>query len=272
MDPDTRNQIYSEEGVDVPDSGAQCFEQPLNERIRSFLRLEHLFALLRYHEGDESVWGRRAAMSALLDILTILARHDLRNEVGKALSSYHAQLKRLSSREDIDIEHLDSVLANLDNLGREIQNIPPQFASYQLRDNELLNNLNNRHAIPGGTCGFDMPSYQHWLSRSQHKIQRDIAHWCRHVVPLENAINSLLQMLREGTEPEFHEARQGVLVHQTQSGTQLIRVLTDNVHVYPEISTGRHRTTVRFMEYHDSDLSVRQCRSSVAFRMACCHL
>lgn len=259
-------------GVEVPESGSQCYEQPLNERMRTFLRLEHLLARLRYHESDDNIWGRRAAMAALLDILTILARHDLRTEVSKALGNYYAQLKRLSAREDIDSKHLDEVLSRLDTLGREIQEIPVQFASYQLRDNELLNNLNNRHAIPGGTCGFDLPSYQHWLSRDEHKIRRDMAHWCRQIVPLESAINTLLQMLRDGTEPQQQEARDGVLVHQTQPGTQLIRVLTDSAHVYPEISTGRHRTTVRFMEYHDSDLSVRQCRSTVVFRMACCRL
>lgn len=268
----TSSQFQSETGADVADSAAQCFEQPLNERIRTFLRLEHLLSQLRYHESDESGWGRRAAMSTLLDILTILSRHDLRNEVNKALGSYRTQLKRLSSRDDIDTQYLDNVLSNLDSLAREIHAIPPQFASYQLRDNELLNNLSNRHGIPGGTCGFDMPSYQHWLTRSQHKVQRDMAHWCRRIVPLENAIGSLLQMLRDGTQPERHEARKGVLVHQTQPGTQLIRVLTDNARVYPEISTGRHRTTVRFMEYCDSDLSVRQCQSTVVFSMACCVL
>lgn len=256
----------------MPDSGARCFEQPLNERTRTLLRLEHLLACLRYHEQDESIWGRRATMSALLDILATMSRHDLRTEVSKVLGNYYARLSRLASRDDIDTEQLDEILANLDDMGRRIQSIPPQFASYQLRDNGLLNNLNNRHGIPGGTCGFDIPSYQHWLSRSEHEIKRDMAHWCRHIEPLENAINTLLQMLRDGAVPESCEAREGVLVHQPHAGTQLIRVLTDNTNVYPEISTGRHRTTVRFMEYHDSDPGVQQCRSTIAFRMACCQL
>lgn len=255
----------------MADSGIQCFEQPLNERIRTFLRLEHLLARLRYHQRDESVWDRRATMTALLDILTIMARHDLRTEVSKALGAYYAQLKRLSRHEGVDAAQLNELLANLDTLGRDLQRIPPQFASYQLRDNELLNSLNNRHAIPGGSCGFDIPSYQHWLARDAAAIKRDMDHWCQHIAPLENAITTLLQLLRDATVPQPHEATDGVLVHQTETGTQLIRVLVENA-VYPEISAGRHRATIRFMEYDDSDLRVRQCRHTVAFQMACCRL
>lgn len=256
----------------MPDSGTFCFEQPLNERIRTFLRLEFLLARLRYHEHDTSVWGRHATMDALLDILTIMAHHNLCTEVSKALGACYARLERLRTHEAVDGAELQNVLARLDTLGQGMQRIPPQFAAVQLRDNELLNSLNNRHAIPGGSCGFDIPSYQHWLSRRATEFARDIDHWCRHIVPIENAVNTLLQLLRDGTEATPHDARKGVLVYRSDAGTQLIRVFVDHDRVYPEISAGRHRATVRFMEYYDRDLNVRQCRDTIAFRMACCQL
>ena len=90
------------ETLPVADDGAFCFEQPLNERIRTFLRLEHLLARLRYHEADESVWGRRAAMGALLDILNVMSRHDIRTEVSKELGQRYAGLERLAERDDVD--------------------------------------------------------------------------------------------------------------------------------------------------------------------------
>ena len=259
----------------MPDSGANyCYEQPLNERIRTFLRLEFLLSRLRYHQDDESVWGRRAAINGLLDILTVLSRHDLRTEVSKALGAYYAHLNQLAHRDDVDADQLTRILQRLDNLGRDIQRVSPHFASYQLRDNELLNSLNNRHVIPGGTCGFDIPAYQHWLNRNETQLDRQIKQWCQHIAPFETAITSLLQLLRDGTEPVRHEAREGVLVHQTEAGTQLIRVLLDNNRVYPEISAGRHRATVRFMEYDNADnsLHVRQCRTRITFQLACCRL
>lgn len=257
----------------MPNSGVHYrYEQPLNERIRTFLRLEHLLTRLRYHERDESHWGRRATMTALLDVLTILARHDLRTEISKTLGTYYAQLNRLTQREDVDTAQLSQVLGRLDNLGQDIQRVSPQFASYLLRDDELLNSLNNRNAIPGGTCEFDIPSYQHWLYHDETSVNKRISYWCERIAPFENAIITLLQLLRDSARQSEHEAPEGVLVHQMEPGTHLIRVLLDNNKVYPEISAGRHRATIRFMEYNGSDLRVRQCRRQVIFKMACCRL
>jgi hypothetical protein len=45
------------------------FEQPLNERMRTFLRLDFLYSQALYHNEMQSQWGSRAAMGSLLDIL-----------------------------------------------------------------------------------------------------------------------------------------------------------------------------------------------------------
>ncbi len=50
----------------------------------------------------------------------------------------------------------------------------------------------------------------------------------------------------------------------------MIRVLLDDPSVFPEISGGRHRATVRFMRYQDSQMHLRQTENSIVFRMACC--
>ncbi len=254
----------------MADEGVFCFEQPLNERIRTFLRLEHLIVRLRYHEADTSVWGRRAAMDALLDILNVMSRYDTRGEVSKELGLRYAALERLADREDVDGQALSRVLNELDELGRDMQRMPPQFASYQIRDNELLNSLNNRMPIPGGSCSFDLPAYQHWLSQGAHRIEADMQAWCRRIELFEKAIGTVLRLLRESTTPQPATAEAGVLVHNTEGGTQMIRVVLDDASVYPEISAGRHRATIRFMQHSDGQLHVRQTQSPIHFRMACC--
>lgn len=250
-----------------------CYEQPLNERTRTFLRLEHLFKQLDHHEQDRSAWGRRAALAVLLDILTILSRHDLRTEVGKELAEQHTTLTRLQNHSGVDHARLDRVLAELAALGREIQGIPPQFASYMIRDNDLLNSISNRSAIPGGTCGFDLPGYQHWLARPAEEQTEYLARWCRPLTPFQQSIDLILRLVRDSAEAEDHVAEGGVLVHNTDSDAQLIRVLVpERERVYPEISAGRHRSTVRFMEQYSDELRVRQTDRDIPFRMACCHL
>ena len=59
------------------------YEQPLNERMRTFLRLDFLYSQTMYHEERPDQWSTRAAMSSLLEILAITARGDIRSEVLK---------------------------------------------------------------------------------------------------------------------------------------------------------------------------------------------
>jgi len=259
--------------VSVAVDDEYCFEQPLNERIRTFLRLEHLTARLRYHREQptgDSAWGRRATMDALLDVLNVMSRHDIRGEVSKELALRQASLQRLANRDDVDVAALEGVLTDISHISREMAAIAPQFASYLLRDNELLNSLNNRHAIPGGTCSFDLPTYHHWLNHAGARVADDIARWCQRIEPVERGVAFLLRLLRGSADTHTQTAHNGVLVHNTEVGTQMIRVFIDNNSVYPEISAGRHRATVRFMTYQDADLHAGQAQTSITFRMACC--
>lgn len=251
-----------------------CYEQPLNERTRTFLRLEHLFTRMLHHERDASEWGRRAALTALIDILTVMSRHDLRTEVGKELAGQHGTLSRLQNHSGIDHEQLERVLSDLSALGREIQAIPPQFASYMMRDNDLLNGINNRSAIPGGTCGFDVPAYHYWLALPEEKQNRQLQQWGTQLRPFREAIELILKLIRDSAELQDHVAKGGVLVHgNTESDAQLIRVLVSGrERVYPEISAGRHRSTVRFMEQYGDGLHTRQVERDIPFRMACCRI
>jgi cell division protein ZapD len=237
------------------------------------LRLEHLFAQSEHHLADTSKWGRRAVLATMLDIFIILSRHDLRTEVAKELAAQHHTLSRLQNHSGIDHSRLDNILQELHTLGQAMQNIPPQFASYQIRDNELLNSINNRSAIPGGTCGFDLPSFQHWLDREMDAQNDNVNQWFRNLEPFRVAINLVLRLVRESADPAEHMAHGGVLVHNTENDTQLIRVLVaTGERVYPEISAGRHRSTIRFMEQTGAQLRVSQTGRDIPFKMACCKL
>jgi cell division protein ZapD len=59
------------------------YEQPLNERMRTFLRLDFLYQQALFHEEREDAWSTRAAVGSLLEILAITARGDVRSEVLK---------------------------------------------------------------------------------------------------------------------------------------------------------------------------------------------
>ena len=93
-----------------------AFEQPLNERIRTFLRLETLFAQHAHHAEDDSEWGLRASLHRLLDIYSLVSRSDFKGEVVKELSDQYKQLKQLSDAAGVDQSRLQQTLQEIDSV------------------------------------------------------------------------------------------------------------------------------------------------------------
>ena len=71
-----------------PDLAPVIYEQPLNERMRTFLRLEFLYTQATYHSELPNPWSARAAVASLLEILAITARGDSRSDVLKELERH----------------------------------------------------------------------------------------------------------------------------------------------------------------------------------------
>ncbi len=249
------------------------FEQPLTERIRTFLRLEYLFALHGHHRKDRTLFGIRATLSALLDTLVVLSRSDLKNDILKELTDQHTQLTRIAARPGIDKSRLDELLEEITGVQNGLQRLATQFAGSLLRESDFLNGILNRSGIPGGTCGFDLPHFHHWLSQPFERTRRDLDAWYADIKPFEEAINLYLKMLRSVVEPEAFEARGGMYMSNPPGACQLIRVLVaQDTGVYPEISAGKHRFTVRFMNARDPSVRAQQATADIPFQLQYCAL
>lgn len=250
-----------------------AFEQPLNERIRTFLRLETLFAQHAHHAEDDSEWGLRASLHRLLDIYSLVSRSDFKGEVVKELSDQYKQLKQLSDAAGVDQSRLQQTLQEIDSVINALNALSSQLAQQQLRDNEFLVSILNRAAIPGGTCGFDLPLLHHWLAMPEQRARRDLEAWFADLVPFERAITLYLQLLRSSTVAKDCTAQQGVYVYTPERAFSLVRVLVarDGI-VYPEISAGRHRFSIRFMECSDVNQRPQSSEADIPFRLQCCEL
>ena len=134
------------------------FEQPLNERMRTFLRLDFLYNQALYHNEMASQWGSRAAMASLIDILAIMTRGDVRSEVLKELEGQLTSLNEFQSKPGVDAQRLKILMSNLLRLRADLMGAGSAFLQ-PLRDSEFLNSVKHRSAIPGGTCEFDLPDY-----------------------------------------------------------------------------------------------------------------
>jgi cell division protein ZapD len=250
-----------------------AFEHPLSERIRFLLRLEFLFAQYEHQGSDASCWGLRASLHTLLDILTVMGRSDLRTELLKEILEQQARLTRLSKRPEVNLERLGEVLKELGGAAGDLQGMSSSHPAMVLRENEYLFAILNRSSIPGGACGFDLPAYHRWLARPAQQSRGDLQGWFSCLRPLQRAINLYLRLLRDSAEPTSHTAEGGVFLHVPQGAYQLVRVLVpESADVYPEISAGKHRVSVRFMQLGNVNTRNMQIGGSVAFRLQCCLL
>ena len=250
-----------------------AYEAPLNERIRTFLRLEYLFRQFAHFRQDRSRHGMRTMLHILIDVLTLLSKSDYKTEILKELGEQHAGLSRLASRDGVDPASLAQVLGELEQAIDAMQNLATQFVGTALRDNEFLLSVQNRFTLPGGTCSFDAPALHHWLSRPMADVQRSLDQWFADLSPFDQCIGLYLRLLRQSTEPTVELARTGMFVYTPDSAYLLVRVLVDpKLDVYPEISAGRHRFSVRFMQQRDINQSARQAAMDITFRLHCCLL
>jgi cell division protein ZapD len=248
------------------------YEQPLSERMRTFLRLEALYQQFLFHVGETSPWGTRAVVASMLDIITILNRGDVRNDVLKELDRQLYVFDRYQNVATVDAVRLKTVLVNLRQLRDELVAVGSQYLQ-PLRESEFLSAIKHRSAIPGGACEFDLPEYSHWLRRPYADRVADIERWMSTVKPLCNSMAELLWLVRESAPPTQQVAVNGVYHHvlSKESSAGMLRVgLPPGTVLYPEISGSHHRFTMRFMQWSDSQTRPVQITRDVRFQLTVC--
>lgn len=248
------------------------YEQPLNERIRTFLRLEYLFKQASYHLSRESEWDSRATLNCILEILDIFGNTNLKSETLKELERHSANLKRHEQNPDIDHAQLGSLLENIHARMEGMHQVNGQIAN-DLKASEFLVSVRKRSAIPGGTCDFDIPAFHYWLKQPAKIRTRDLAHWLGNFDAIGQAIQLILKLTRESAAMKMTLASGGVYQRTLDPNRpcQLVRIaLSPDAPYFAELSGGRHRFTARFMEFSTADERARQTGKDVEFELACC--
>jgi len=251
---------------------ATYYEQPVSERMRTFMRLEFLYQQLLYNSEHESDWATRATISSLLEIMAILSRGDVRSEVYKEIDLQLKVLQRFQSQPGVDTRRLDSLVRNLIDSRAELGSVGTSFLQ-PLKASEFLSAIKNRSAIPGGTCEFDLPEYSHWLRQSFARRSEDMEVWISAIRPLCDAVTEVLWLIRQSAQAADKLAINGMYQHSMQKDAQcrLLRVcLLQDSALYPEISGSQHRFTVRFLEWSTLESRAVQTGHDVPFQLSIC--
>ena len=248
------------------------YEQPLNERMRSFLRLEHLFRLSDTTINGTSSWDNRATLNTLFEIHNLLGRSDLKTEILKELDRHINNLTQLMENPNVDHQRLDHVLLALDSLSSKIFSNNNPFG-HELKQNEFLNAIRQRVNVPGGTCEMDLPLFHHWLQQPDEIRTQALNQWFSGFENLRQAVELVLRLIRDSAIPKKQMAETGFYQRNLDSANpcQILRIaLPADASYYPEISAGKHRFTIRFMNQESQLDRPKQIKQDIEFELACC--
>jgi cell division protein ZapD len=248
------------------------YEQPLNERIRTFLRLEKLFAQFSFHVKHGSVWDNPIAIDAITDMLSFSTRSDIKLEVLKELERQHSRLERLTKRPQIDQGQLTSLLDKQTALVSRLKSNTGQLGQ-ETQSAELLNAVRQKNSVPGPICDFDLPAFHYWLTRPESTRREQLQQWFSPFTVLEEAITLILDVLRNSIDDTDETAVKGFFqkVIDTNQAVQLLHISVPATHnCYPEISAGKHRFSVRFMVNPNPYTRPEQFTEDVMFRLKIC--
>lgn len=248
------------------------YEQPLNERIRTFLRLEFLFLRLDTALTSTSELKNREAIDCLLSILSVFERSDLKSEIIKELERLISTLSALENSPGVDKAALEDLLTSLDHILDSLY-ANKSAIGQKLRDNDFLYSIRQRSSIPGGTCDFDLPSYHYWLQHTSDETRKQqLLTWFEPFSSVRSAIDITLKLIRQSTGFTPITAEAGFYQHSLDSSqaNQLIRVKVPRTsEFYPEISGGKHRFTIRLMRF-DIKQRAQQIEEDIALALSCC--
>jgi cell division protein ZapD len=250
-------------------AGLLCFEQPLTERMRTFLRIEFLYEQARFHMDGTGDFDARATVTSILEILAILGRGDVRAEVLKDLERHTERLSQYRRTPGVDADRLDDLLQTLGQRKSLLTQVGSQFL-LPIRECDFLSAIKHRSAIPGGTCSFDLPDYNFWLNLPRDVRIRQLKAWLQMLAPLCDAVANLLWFAREAGEPMQCTADAGFYQANLDRNVQLNLIqlrFNRGAGVFPEISAGKHRLTVRFVEWKGVDERPIQTAQQVDFEL-----
>jgi cell division protein ZapD len=248
------------------------YEYPLNERIRTLLRLEDLFARFDHFAVQSAALDHHVALTTLFEILEVASRADLKSDLLQELERQRQTLIAFRDNPAVSADALGQVLTAIDEASQQL-NATAGKTGQHLRDNEWLMSIRSRAIIAGGTCEFDLPSYHAWLNRTQEARQRDIGNWVTPFRPLRDSLDIVLKLLRESAQRSIATTQQGSY-QQTLGGKayQMLQIRVDpELGAIPEISANKYMLWIRFTS-HGGDHRPRPFEGNVEFELGLCNL
>ncbi len=247
------------------------YEYPFNESIRTMLRLEHLFDRLGQLIERDAPVDHHHALATIFEIMDVGSRADLKSDLLKELEKHRLQLIGYRGNPSISEATLEGVISRIDGAFARLNQVAGK-AGAALTANEWLMSIRSRISIPGGTCEFDLPAYYAWQQLDAKRRRADLLQWVGSLMPLAEALQVLLGVLRDSGSPQQVVAVGGQYSQSLPAGRvyRLMRVRLDSsLQLVPEISGHRLMALVRLMR-QEPDGRLRASEADTSFELTLC--
>jgi len=249
-----------------------CYEHPLNERIRTLLRLEDLFGKMAFFADKENAVEHHSALVTLFEILAVVSRADMNSDLLQELERQKKALESLRKNPDVSEEALNQVLNDIQVASRGMLDIAGKLGEH-LRENEWLMGIKQRTGIPGGACEFDLPSYRYWLHLDPAVCRENLNEWIAPFLPFRDSFRIVLRLLRNNGRTFKHVAHRGMFQQMGQgcAAHMLCLKVSESLPCVPEISANKYALTIRFVT-SGSGQKTKVYEKDVKFELTFCTL
>jgi len=247
------------------------YEYPFNERIRTYLRIEHLFRRLAELVSRDHPIDHHYALSTIFEVMDVGARADLKSDLLKDLERQRQNLYSYRGNPAISERALDAIIGQVDHCYNALSSVQGK-AGNVLTENDWLMSIRSRVGIPGGTCEFDLPAYYAWQKQSGESRRTDLHRWASSLAPMAESVSLLMKMLRESGSPQKVAAAAGQYQQNLPQGKtfQLLRLSVDPaLAIIPEISGNRLMVSIRFMR-QEADNRLHATGDDCNFELTLC--
>ena len=248
------------------------YEFPITNRVRSFLRFEHLIDKMEASIDKQD--NPLTTIQILHQLLELIRHNDVKSELIRHIRWQEQELQKFSDSSPVDQNKLEKIMKEKQEIIRELDDFVMPMSDYM--NNHFLSSTKLRLSIPGGTCGFDLPELHAWLHFDNNVIIAELRIWFEPFQQLQRALKSTLGLIRTSAEFIRETAESGYYISDfppRKHAYCLIRIsVEDNPKIHPEVSSGPRHFTVYFFEI--ANLKTRPCqtRQNVQFELARCTL
>ena len=218
------------------------------------------------------IFDNRAAISVLIDILMIFNRNNLKTVLLAELDRHSKSLNQLTNSQGVDTDKLNITLEEIKSLSEKLYQTNGKMG-ISIMESELFKNISQRNTVPGGTCSFDLPEYHYWLEQDDSQKQQDLYQWTEPLVDIHHAVSLVLGFIRQSRIATQEIAQAGFfqLALDKSKPYQLLRVAIErSIPCFAEISGGKHRFSIRFMNLSSGINRPTQVADDIAFSLTTC--